>query len=668
MSAWRRVSALAAVLALLMAGGMQFATASYAASAGAGAATWPADWRAYTYGGGQTISDVNDDMNPALLSIASGACAGAGCSGAQPSVLFASDGTNAFFRIRMAADNADATKGGLANGAFLVQLADSAGVVKAVAGVDGKSASSDYVYVADSVGGTVQHVYDYPFAPGSPSNAGMRWTSTADGTGQYYLDFQVPFSALTSISAGALTPDSHVKLYYGSSAAANLATINKDFMLGDVSVVDFSRLDVVSLGSTSHTVSFDSDGGSAVPDRSVEDGGLVSEPSAPTREGYLFEGWWTDSADGVLWDFESDPVTAATTLYARWSQVPSTPTSYTVSFNSGGETEVPGGSVGGGGVEFAPSALTREGYVFEGWWSDSADGVLWDFESDAVTAATTLYARWSQVPSTCHITFDADGGSSVATRSVTCGSAVEAPQDPTREGYAFNGWYADETPWAFEDEVLADLTLTAHWKILDSDGDGLTDLDEVALGTDPLDPDSDNDGISDGTEVRGSQNRFGACPTNPLAADTDGDTLQDGREIHGIAVRATVDRPHGAHAVGLVRTNPCARDTDADGLSDGREVHGVHGRESSRVFKSNPLRPDSDRDGLTDRVEVRGLANGRFHHQATDPWNWDTDEGGISDGREMAAGSNPNDIHSGPRNPKLANSSPRTQLTDRTSG
>jgi uncharacterized repeat protein (TIGR02543 family) len=592
MSAWRRVSALAAVLALLMAGGMQFATASYAASAGAGAATWPADWRAYTYGGGQTISDVNDDMNPALLSIASGACAGAGCSGAQPSVLFASDGTNAFFRIRMAADNADATKGGLANGAFLVQLADSAGVVKAVAGVDGKSASSDCVYVADSVGGTVQHVYDYPFTPGSPSSAGMRWISTADGTGQYYLDFQVPFSALTSISAGALTPDSHVKLYYGSSAAANLATINKDFMLGDVSVVDFSRLDVVSLGSTSHTVSFDSDGGSAVPDRSVEDGGLVSEPSAPTREGYLFEGWWTDSADGVLWDFESD----------------------------------------------------------------------------AVTAATTLYARWSQVPSTCHITFDADGGSSVATRSVTCGSAVEAPQDPTREGYAFNGWYADETPWAFEDEVLADLTLTAHWKILDSDGDGLTDLDEVALGTDPLDPDSDNDGISDGTEVRGSQNRFGACPTNPLAADTDGDTLQDGREIHGIAVRATVDRPHGAHAVGLVRTNPCARDTDADGLSDGREVHGVHGRESSRVFKSNPLRPDSDRDGLTDRVEVRGLANGKFHHQATDPLNWDTDEGGISDGREIAAGSNPNDIHSGPRNPKLANSSPRTQLTDRTSG
>jgi hypothetical protein len=76
----------------------------------------------------------------------------------------------------------------------------------------------------------------------------------------------------------------------------------------------------------------------------------------------------------------------------------------------------------------------------------------------------------------------------------------------------------------------------------DSDGDGLTDVREDELGTDPLKPDTDGDGLDDGTEVN-------VTGTDPLNPDTDGDGLTDGAEV----------------AMG---TNPRSADTDGDGVGD----------------------------------------------------------------------------------------------------
>ncbi|MCO6400976.1 MAG: S8 family serine peptidase [Verrucomicrobia bacterium] len=80
----------------------------------------------------------------------------------------------------------------------------------------------------------------------------------------------------------------------------------------------------------------------------------------------------------------------------------------------------------------------------------------------------------------------------------------------------------------------------------DLDGDGLTNLDEYHYGTDPNNPDSDGDGLTDGAEVNTHK-------TNPARADSDGDGLDDGYEI----------------AIG---TNPTRADTDANFLSDGDAV------------------------------------------------------------------------------------------------
>jgi hypothetical protein len=166
--------------------------------------------------------------------------------------------------------------------------------------------------------------------------------------------------------------------------------------------------------------------------------------------------------------------------------------------------------------------------------------------------------------------------------------------------------------------------------------------------------DADGDGLSDADEAR-----FG---TDPSAADTDHDGLDDGAEVHGIQMTQRVRGRHGAaHPIGLVRPNPLVADTDHDGLSDGTEVHGstlgqvIALRNHRKVVlgnrSTNPVLADTDHDGLRDRAEVTGRANRAHHRHLTDPTRWDTDRGGVGDGREVRRGSDPADFRSGPHRP-----------------
>ncbi len=125
----------------------------------------------------------------------------------------------------------------------------------------------------------------------------------------------------------------------------------------------------------------------------------------------------------------------------------------------------------------------------------------------------------------------------------------------------------------------------------DSDGDGLTDEEEVnRYKTDPYNPDSDGDYLSDSEEIL----RYNTSPNNP---DTDHDGLNDGSEVM------------------VFRTDPLVADSDHDGLNDGEEI---------RQYRTNPLREDTDKDLLTDGVEVT--------RTLSDPRNPDSDGDGVIDG------------------------------------
>ena len=65
-------------------------------------------------------------------------------------------------------------------------------------------------------------------------------------------------------------------------------------------------------------VTFDSQGGSLVSSRNIEDGELITEPSAPTLAGYNFIGWTTDSEGAAPWVFAADTISSDLTLYAQW--------------------------------------------------------------------------------------------------------------------------------------------------------------------------------------------------------------------------------------------------------------------------------------------------------------------------------------------------------------
>jgi hypothetical protein len=191
------------------------------------AAAWPSTWRAYLLSGSQRVSDVIGDVG-----CGQGYCdVSSGQSGTLNSVYFWSDGTTAFFRIRLLGDPRNPSAGGFASTTYMLQIAVG-GVARVAVGLDGKNPQRDFVYVANADGTAHTEVYATPF-----DNAGGEYSAGArglpDGEGQYFIDWQVPLSRITERSGGAITGSTPVQLFFGTSQSANLAVLNKDFMVGN---------------------------------------------------------------------------------------------------------------------------------------------------------------------------------------------------------------------------------------------------------------------------------------------------------------------------------------------------------------------------------------------------------------------------------------------------
>lgn len=79
---------------------------------------------------------------------------------------------------------------------------------------------------------------------------------------------------------------------------------------------------------TLYTVTFDSNGGSAVPEQGVYAGEKITEPGDPTRGGYTFVAWYKEEGLTTEWKFDTDTVTGNITLYAKWEFAPATSDEY----------------------------------------------------------------------------------------------------------------------------------------------------------------------------------------------------------------------------------------------------------------------------------------------------------------------------------------------------
>ena len=215
-----------------------------------------------------------------------------------------------------------------------------------------------------------------------------------------------------------------------------------------------------------YTVTFDVDGGSNVKTQTVESGKVAEKPTNPTKEGYTFNGWYLD---GKVFDFTTK-ITKNVTLTAKWeedkteeSKDTEKVTKYTVTFDVDGGTAVKTQTVEKNKVVNKPTAPTKAGYTFKGWY---VNGKEFNFTTK-ITKNITLTAKWEKVQEQVKkytVTFNTEGGSNVKSQTVEEGKTATRPQDPTKDGYIFKGWHYNNASYNFGTKITSNITLVAIWE------------------------------------------------------------------------------------------------------------------------------------------------------------------------------------------------------------
>ena len=184
----------------------------------------------------------------------------------------------------------------------------------------------------------------------------------------------------------------------------------------------------------------------------------IGKLTAPTVEGYTFDGWYADAAYTTEFDF-TKPITGDTTVYAKWTandyevsfitEHGKTPTSQNVPYNEPAKD---------------PGELTEEGYTFIGWYTDDTYDTEFDF-TQPIKSNTPVYAKWTA--KNYEVSFITEHGKTPTSQNVPYNEPAKDPGELTEEGYTFIGWYADEahkTKFDFSTPITSDTKVYAKWE------------------------------------------------------------------------------------------------------------------------------------------------------------------------------------------------------------
>ena len=182
----------------------------------------------------------------------------------------------------------------------------------------------------------------------------------------------------------------------------------------------------------------------------------------PSRKGYSFKGWYSDSKyKNKVTSIRKR--TGNLTLYAKWSA-----TSYRITYKlNGGKNTKSNPSTYSVTSSISLKNPSRKGYSFKGWYSDSRYRTRVKTIKKGTTGNKTLYAKWSK--NSYRITYKLNGGkntkSNPAKYSIT--SSVKL-KNPSRKGYRFTGWYTDaackKKVTAIKKGTTGNKTFYAGWK------------------------------------------------------------------------------------------------------------------------------------------------------------------------------------------------------------
>lgn len=212
---------------------------------------------------------------------------------------------------------------------------------------------------------------------------------------------------------------------------------------------------VARWSAVGYKVKFESNGGSEIQDKNYNADMPNFDLPVPTREYYDFAGWYANSdlsGDRVV-DFSTDK---DVTLYAKWIAK-----EYTIKFDSNGGESVKSHIYSVESADFTLPSIRKEYYDFIGWFDEN--GKKYEVISSKNPQDTTLYARWKATEYT--IVYILDGGENAENPTIyTVESDEIVLNEPTKDGYTFDGWFVDESK--IERIVKGshgDLILTARW-------------------------------------------------------------------------------------------------------------------------------------------------------------------------------------------------------------
>ena len=346
--------------------------------------------------------------------------------------------------------------------------------------------ANEYTITFDSAGGSavapITQAYGSAVtAPADPTKAGYAFngwnpafpaTMPLDGaalTAQWTIN---QYTILFEENGGSAVAD--ITQDYGTSVSAPAAPTKSGYAFGgwysDVGLntaYTFSTMPAENIALyakwtiNQYTISFDSNGGSAVDSITRDYGTIIAAPAAPILTGYNFAGWFTDD-DTFLnaYSFSTMPADNVT-LHAKWVIG-----QYTIFFNGNGGSTVSPITQDYGTPVTAPAGPTRTGHTFGGWYTD--DGAFLNAYSFSTMPAenVSLYAKWTINQYT--ISFDSNGGSAVANITQDYDTPVSAPTAPTKTGHTFGGWFSDvglNTAYTFSTMPAENIALYTKWTI-----------------------------------------------------------------------------------------------------------------------------------------------------------------------------------------------------------
>ena len=199
------------------------------------------------------------------------------------------------------------------------------------------------------------------------------------------------------------------------------------------------------------------EGATTVEAQTVAYGAHATKPAEdPTMADKLFVNWYADAEFNTVFDFANTAITAATTIYAKFE------TPLSVTFNAQNETDPSVVPVLSGSPVAKPADPTNGSKVFIGWFLEAAEAA-YDFTTP-VTEDITLFAHWVE---SVNVTLNPNyEGAETSTVPAGLDIAMDAPEDPVRDGWVFDKWTTDaegEHAYDFATVVTDAFTLYAQW-------------------------------------------------------------------------------------------------------------------------------------------------------------------------------------------------------------